>query len=453
VFKFACILVAAALALISCGANNKARPSGGGGGFASISPTACGTYNGRGCQPTSARVDLGKPVFSHPTEITNPMFPISHLRSAVLLGHEGRDPFRSETTLLPEIQTITWNGQRVQTRISQYMAYANGRLEEVARDRYAQADDGSVWYFGEDVFDYVKGGAAITEGTWLAGREGPAAMIMPAHPKVGDVFRLENIPGVVFEEVTIKSTGETVPGPRGPVTGALLADEFHADGTTDHKVYAPGYGEFRTTGSGDLEALALAAPTDAHPGAPPDDLDALSLGANGILESARIRDWPTATGTLSRMESAWKAMQARTPPPLIARQLDDAMGRLAPAVRAHKAAAVEQAAVDVAQPVLDLELQYRPPAEIDAARFELHAQQLRLDAAAHDLAGVTGGVATLEWMRDRFAASLSPAGRADIDTRLAALRSASDAKNLVAAADHAARLGARLRNLMPSGPP
>jgi hypothetical protein len=107
----------------------------------------------------------------------------------------------------------------------------------------------------------------------------------------------------------------------------------------------------------------------------------------------------------------------------------------------------------VSQSVLDLELQYRPPLEIDAARFELHTQQLRLDAAAHDLAGVTGEVATLEWMRDRFAASLTPAGRADIDSRLAALRSAADAKNLVAAGDKAARLGATLRNLIPAGPP
>jgi hypothetical protein len=450
--RFACIMVAAALALSACGAEHK-KAQASAGDFASISPTECGTYNGRGCQPTSARVDLGKPVFSRPTDITNPMFPISRLRSAVLLGHEGPEPFRSETTLLPDTQVISWNGQQVRVRISQYMAYANGRLEEVARDRYAQADDGSVWYFGEDVFDYVKGGAAITEGTWLAGREGPAAMIMPAHPKVGDVFRLENIPGVVFEEVTIKSTGETVPGPRGPVSGALLADEFHADGTTDHKIYAPGYGEFRTTGSGDLEALAVAAPTDAHPGPPPVDLDALSLGANGILESARIRDWPTADGTLGRMQSAWKSVQSRTPPPLVAARLDDAMAKLAPAVRARKAAAVEQAAVDVSQSVLDLELQYRPPLEIDAARFELHTQQLRLDAAAHDLAGITGEVATLEWMRDRFAASLTPAGRADIDTRLAGLRPAADAKNLVAAGDRAARLGAALRNLMPAGPP
>jgi hypothetical protein len=46
----------------------------------------------------------------------------------------------------------------------------------------------------------------------MAGREGPPAMIMLAHPRVGDVFRTENVPGIVFEEVTvdpIRSSGST----------------------------------------------------------------------------------------------------------------------------------------------------------------------------------------------------------------------------------------------------
>jgi hypothetical protein len=277
-------------------------------------------------------------------------------------------------------------------------------------------------------------------------------MIMPAKPGVGDVFRLENIPGIVFEEVTVKAVGQTFPGPRGPVTGALVADEFHGDSTTDHKIYAPGYGEFRTTGGGDLEALAMAVPTDSLPGPPPAELESLSLGANGILESARISDWPGAAATMRRMQAAWKATQARKPPPLVAARLRDSMLTLAAATRRRRAIPTEQAAINVAQSVLDLELRYRPPAEINAARFELRTQQLRVHAAAKDLAGVTGDVATLEWIRDRFAYTLDPAGRREIDTRLHDLRAAADAKNLPAAADHAARLGARLRNLVPSGP-
>ncbi len=95
------------------------------------------------------------------------------------------------------------------------MAYGDGRILEVATDFFAQADDGSVWYFGEDVANYVDGVLDNTDGTWLAGKDGPPGMIMPADPHVGDVYRPENIPGFVFEEVTVKSVTETVDGPQG----------------------------------------------------------------------------------------------------------------------------------------------------------------------------------------------------------------------------------------------
>ncbi len=55
-------------------------------------------------------------------------------------------------------------------------------------------------------------------------------MIMPANPQVGDVYRPENIPGFVFEEVTIQSTGLTVDGPTGSVAGAIVVKELHMDG-------------------------------------------------------------------------------------------------------------------------------------------------------------------------------------------------------------------------------
>ena len=132
---------------------------------------------------------------------------------------------------------------------------------------------------------------------------------------------------------------------------------------------------------------------------------------------------------------------------MIAARLGDAMRALTGAVQAHGAGGTGQAAIDVAQSVLDLTLVYRPSAEIDARRFGLWSQQLRVDAAAMDLAGVTGDVAVLEWIRDRFAPTLSPAARAELDTRLRDLRGAADARNLPAAADHAARLAARLRDV------
>jgi hypothetical protein len=411
----------------------------------------CGTFDGRGCAPAGARVDLAVPSFSNPSRITNPLFPISRLRSVVLLGHVDGNPFRTETTLLPGTRTVTWNGRRIRVLVSQYMAYLDGRLDEVALDRYAQADDGSVWYLGEDVFDYRGGAVAITEGTWLAGRDGPAAMIMPAAPRVGDVYRTENVPGIVFEEVTVADTGRTVKGPLGPVRGAMVARELHLDRTTEDKFFAPGYGEFSTSGGGDLEALALAVPTDAATGPQPPQLVTMTTGAEGVLESARLRDWEAVDATLRRVHAAWTSLRGGGPQPWrIADRLEENLAALKRAVRGRRAARVEQLAVDVEQSVLDLRLRYRPVAEIDAARFHLWTQQLRVDAAANDRAGVTGAVAVLEWIRDRIAQTLTPAGRAEIDERLRALRGASDARNVRAAADHAARLSARLRELAPS---
>jgi hypothetical protein len=449
-FRYASLLglgVAAAFAATGCN-----QQSGKGGttstSASSFTSTACGTDNGRGCSPPSDRVDLSRPTFSNSTQITNPLFPISRLRSAVLLGHvnQGRR-FRTETTLLPGTRTIAWAGQHVRVRLSQYVAYVDGRLDEVALDRYAQADDGSVWYLGEDVYDYGNGAIAITEGTWLAGREGPAAMIMPAHPKVGDVYRTENVPGIVFEEIKIKSVDRLLDGPSGPISGGLVADELHGDGTYDHKIFAPGYGEFRTTGGGDLEALALAVPKDALHGSPPAELDTLAIAARAILESARIEEWGTVAATLERMTAAWAKLQTAAPPPLIAPRLSDALSALTSAVKERRLARIAQAAIDVEQSALDLELRFRAPAAIDAARFELWTQQLRVDAAAKDLPGVTGDVATLEWIRDRFADSLDSSRRRDLNAGLRGLRAATDAENLPAAADHAARLASQLRDV------
>jgi hypothetical protein len=169
--------------------------------------------------PDSKRVDLGMPTFSDPTNVTNPLFPVSKQDSVLMVGHVDGKPFRTEVTLLPETRIVEWQGQRIETLVSQYTAYLDGRIQEVAYDLYAQADDGSVWYFGEDVADFDNGAIVTKEGTWIVGKDGPAAMIMPAHPKVGDAYRTENTPGIAFEEVTVKAVGKTLEGPLGPVEG------------------------------------------------------------------------------------------------------------------------------------------------------------------------------------------------------------------------------------------
>jgi len=374
--------------------------------------------------PEEARVDLVAPPFSDPTGVTNPLFPIANLHSVVLNGKVDGKAFRTETTLLPDTRIIEWSpGQCVKTLVSQYVAYLDGRIQEVALDFYAQADDGSVWYFGEDVHNYEGGVVADTSGTWLAGKEGPAAMIMPGDPSPGQVHRPENIPGLVWEEVAVKTVGKTVTGPRGRVAGALVGRELHDDGTFSDKVFAPGYGEFYTAHDGDVEALALAVPADAAAGPPPSGLGRMTQGADAAFRAAGSGRWRRASAAVGRLAAAWRAhRRAGGVPPRLVAPTTRAVGELRRRVSARDRGRARDAALDVTQAGLDLQLRFRPPAEIDRARFALWTQQTIVDAAAGKRAAVSGDVATLEWIRDRIARTLDSVAVTRLDTHLVELR-------------------------------
>jgi hypothetical protein len=385
--------------------------------------------------PESERVDLAVPTFSDPTNVTNPLFPVSRQESVLLLGRVDGQAFRTEVTLLPETRIVDWQGQRVETLVSQYVAYLDGRIHEVAYDFYAQDDAGAVWYFGEDVFNFRDGFIADTHGTWIAGKDGPAAMIMPADPRVGDVYRPENIPGFVFEEVTVKSVGRTLDGPLGPVEGGLLIEELHMDGNTEAKTFGPGYGEFFTAGGGDVEALALAVPTDAVPGPTPPELAALENGANDVFVAAGSGDWRAARNAAARMTSAWQDVPAGEVPDRLGPRLGGALEALTDGIRARNAPAARQAAIDVARWSLDLQLRHRPVTEIDLARFDLWAAQLLVDAKAGDTASVNGDFFSLDYIRDRIQRTLSEADRSRINAALEELNGAVGDRDLEAVAN------------------
>ncbi|MEO5884653.1 MAG: hypothetical protein ABIQ58_03960 [Candidatus Limnocylindrales bacterium] len=400
--------------------------------------------------PLAKRVDLVAPPFSDPTAVTNPLFPISDLESAVLNGRVDGKVFRTETTLLPDTRVIQWApGQCIETLVSQYVAYLDGRIEEAALDFYAQADDGSVWYFGEDVHNYRDGIIADTSGTWLAGKEGPIAMIMPATPAVGDVFRVENIVGLVFEEITVTKLSRTVPGPRGPVE-VMVVSQLHDDGTFADKLFGPGYGEFFTAHQGDSEGMALGVPVDAIDAPVPARLRKLLRDADRIFDRAAADDWTLAAPALARMKTAWKAHRAAggVPPQLVA-PTERALKSLARAIKAHKSVGTRDAALDVVQAVLDLQLQFRRPAEIDLARSDLWARQVLVDAARRDAAAISGDTATLEWIRDRIARTLDPVIVTRLDTLLEELRSNARDEDLAAAADTAQALRDLLADVEP----
>jgi hypothetical protein len=400
--------------------------------------------------PESERVDLTLPTFSDPTNVTNPLFPVSSQKSVLLLGRVDGEPFRTEVTLLPETRIIEWEGRRVETLVSQYVAYLGGRLHEVAYDFYAQDDNGAVWYFGEDVFNFEDGQIADTHGTWIAGRDGPAAMIMPADPKPGNVYRPENIPGFVFEEVTVKAVDQTLDGPLGPVEGGLVVEELHMDNTKEGKSFAPGYGEFLTAGGGDVEALALAAPTDALSEPTPAELTKLETGAADVFGAARSKDWKTARAALEAMTAAWETVRAGEVPNRLEPQLDRALEALAAGVQARKALQARRAAIDVARWSLDLQLRHRPATEIDFSRFDLWAAQLLVDAASGDAASASGDFFSLDYLRDRIQHTLNEADRTRLNTHLEELNGAVADEDLTAAAEVAGQIRETLATIEPA---
>jgi hypothetical protein len=432
--------LAAALALGACGGDDGSSES------TKIEQPTPAQLAAAGLQkfplaPESERVDLNAPAFSNPTEVTNPLFPIKDLQSAVLLGRVDGVPFRAETTLLPETRIFKLaDGHQIETLVSQYLAYLDGRIEEVALDHYAQADDGSVWYFGEDVFNYEHGALANTEGTWLAGRDGPPALIMPADPKVGDTYRSENIPGQVFEEVTVHSVDQIVDGPYGPVVGAMTGSELHSDGIREDKTFAPGYGEFLTGSGANVEAIALAVPANTLDEPVPADLDELAGGVDAAYEAAITGDWRAASTALAKIDAAWNAYRAGEVSPRIAAAMERATGQLRRAIDARESTEAALAATQVAVSGLDFQLRYRPVAEIDLARFKLQAQRARVDAAAGDLAAVGADVTALEWIRDRIAHSLDPVEVTRIDAELLELRTNVSDDEIKAAAATATSL-------------
>jgi hypothetical protein len=390
--------------------------------------------------PDSERVDLVMPTFTNPTTITNPLFPVSRQGSVLMLGKVDGLPFRTEVTLLPFTRIVVWDGVQVETAISQYQAYLDGRITEIAYDLYAQADDDSVWYFGEDVSDFADGSIVSKEGTWLAGKDAPAAMIMPADPKVGDVFRTENSPGFAFEEVSVKSVDQTVDGPLGPVSGGLIVSELHMDGATEDKTFAPGYGEFLTTGGGDVEALALAVPTDAASGSMPAELTTLADGALAAFVAVGASDWTAASARLAEVTTAWAAYRGTGVPRLVEPRMTAAIDDLAGAVEAHSATRSRAAAIDVARTAYDLQLRYRPVTDVDLARFDLWAAQVQVDAAAKDKANLNGDVLTLGFIRDRILSAVDTETLGRLNTGLQALQVAAIDEDLSAAANAATQI-------------
>jgi hypothetical protein len=163
----------------------------------------------------------------------------------------------------------------VPCRILVEEAYESDELVERSFNYFAQADDGTVYYFGEVVDNYVDGVIDNHEGSWLVGgptQSDPAetgnapkpAVFMPANPELGDVFKPEDLYPLVDETGTVVGVDLDVHVLGVKYDGAIKVKESTRLSTeTELKWYAPGVGVVKVQTQG--ESLRLSFSTLVQP--------------------------------------------------------------------------------------------------------------------------------------------------------------------------------------------
>lgn len=114
---------------------------------------------------------------------------------------------RIEIEILSESKVI----EGVETAIYLDRVYNNGQLVEETRDYLAQHKNGDVWYFGEDVNNFMNGILLNNSGSFIHGMNGAKAGIwMKAEQRVGDSYRQEYYVGNAEDMRDTVATGLTV---------------------------------------------------------------------------------------------------------------------------------------------------------------------------------------------------------------------------------------------------
>ncbi len=172
----------------------------------------------------------------------NPFFPLIPGSQRLLQGTDDGELVQVLITTLEE--TLRVDG--VRTRVVEEREWIDGELVEVSRNYFAHCvENGSVFYFGEDVDIYEDGEIVSHEGAWRAGRRGArAGCIMPGLALHGSRYFQEVAPGVALDRAEHISLDEVVHAPAGTFTDCLFVEETTPlePGSVSEKYYAPGIG-------------------------------------------------------------------------------------------------------------------------------------------------------------------------------------------------------------------
>lgn len=222
---------------------------------------------------SAQRAPVDPPVFGNPLNITNRFHPFVVGAVKVYSGRSDGERTNVVDTYLADTRTFRFNGRDVATHILVETEFEGGRLVEISYNYFAQSDDGVAYYFGEVVDIYEDDEVVSHDGSWLVGgptqptdppetgnAPRPAVFMLPA-PKVGDVFKPEDLYPLVDETVTVKRVDRTVVVPAGKFRKAIeVRETSRLSPGHENKWYAPGVGVVRVQAKGEwlkLDAVAL----------------------------------------------------------------------------------------------------------------------------------------------------------------------------------------------------
>jgi hypothetical protein len=200
--------------------------------------------------PVVSAAEFDPATFTHPTEVTNPWFPLVAGTRFTWEGHATDEGDRVSRKVVFTVTDLTKVVNGVRTVVTYDNDYTAGELEEVELSFFAQDDDGNVWYLGEYP-EELDGDTIVKAPTWIAGLHGARAGIhMPALPRPDTPSYAMGWGGADVhwnDRGQVDQLGQETCVPLDCYTGVLVIDEFNPDepGTHQLKFYARGVGGIR----------------------------------------------------------------------------------------------------------------------------------------------------------------------------------------------------------------
>lgn len=132
--------------------------------------------------------------------------------------------------------------------------FANGVLEESELALFAQADDGSVWHFGQYPEVYEEG-KIVEAPAWVAGIAGAKpGIFMKKDPQLGPSYSQGWAPVVPWtDRARVSQVGVQDCVPHGCYSNGIVTEEFNREepNAFQLKYYAPGIGNTRVDFTGE----------------------------------------------------------------------------------------------------------------------------------------------------------------------------------------------------------